>query len=151
MSILSNQIELFIKSLLQNGIAELQRNELAEQFHCAPSQINYVLTTRFSVERGYVVSSRRGGGGGIRIVKIDVDQNDYVFDIINEGLQEGISFLRAKKIVDGLLATGIIGDVQGRMILAAVSDKALAGYCFEPNAQRANILKQILVVMLYEE
>lgn len=151
MSILSNQIELFIKSLLQNGIAELQRNELAGKFHCAPSQINYVLTTRFSVEKGYVVSSRRGGGGGIRIVKIDVDQNDYLFDIINGGLREGISFMRAKKIVDGLRATGIIGAVQSRMILAAVSDKTLAGFCYEPNSLRANILKQILVVMLCEE
>ena len=151
MSILSNQIELFIKSLLQNGIAELQRNELAGQFHCAPSQINYVLTTRFSVEKGYVVSSRRGGGGGIRIVKIDVDQNGYLFEIINGGLQEGISFMRAKNIVDGLRATGIIGEVQSRMILAAVSDKAIGGYCFEPNSLRANILKQILVAMLCEE
>jgi transcriptional regulator CtsR len=150
MSILSNQIELFIKSILQNGIAELQRNELAEQFHCAPSQINYVLTTRFSVEKGYVVSSRRGGGGGIRIVKIDVDQNDYLFDIIKEGLREEISFIQAKRIVDGLKSTGIIVDIQSRMILAAVSDKALAG-SYEPNALRANILKQILIAMLYEE
>jgi transcriptional regulator CtsR len=151
MSILSNQIELFIKSLLQNGIADLQRNELAEQFHCAPSQINYVLTTRFSVEKGYVVSSRRGGGGGIRIVKIDVDQNDYLFDIINGRLREEISFLQARRIVDGLKSTGIIGEVQSRMILAAVSDKTLSGFCDEPNVLRANILKQILVAMLYEE
>ncbi len=151
MSILSNQIELFIKSLLQNGIADLQRNELAEQFHCAPSQINYVLTTRFSVEKGYVVSSRRGGGGGIRIVRIDVDQNVYLYDIISEGLREGISFIRAQKIVDGLRETGIIGDVQSKMMLAAVSDKVLAGSCYEPNVLRANILKQILVAMLYEE
>lgn len=150
MSILSNRIELFIKSMLQNGMAELQRNELAEQFNCAPSQINYVLTTRFSVEKGYVVSSRRGGGGGIRIVKIDIDQNDYLYDIINGGLQDEITFKRVKTIVDGLRETGIIGNVQSRMILAALSDKALAGP-YEPNALRANILKQMLVAMLYEE
>ena len=98
-----------------------------------------------------MVSSRRGGGGGIRIVKIDVDQNGYLFEIINGGLREGISFMRAKNIVDGLRATGIIGEVQSRMILAAVSDKAIGGYCFEPNSLRANILKQILVAMLCEE
>lgn len=150
MAILSNDIELFIKALLQNGIAELQRNELAERFHCAPSQINYVLTTRFTVEKGYLVSSRRGGGGGIRIIRINVEQNDYLFEIIRAGLSQEISFMQAKRIVDGLLETGIIGAAQVRIILAALSGKALEG-SMEPDTIRANILKQILVAMLYEE
>lgn len=150
MAILSNDIELFIKSMLQNGIAELQRNELAERFHCAPSQINYVLATRFTVEKGYVVSSRRGGGGGIRIIRLNVDQNDYLFEIINGTLSSEISYVQARRIVDGLLETGIIGGAQLRIILAALSGKALEG-SREPDCIRANILKQILVAMLYEE
>lgn len=151
MAVLSNDIEVFIKSILQDGIAELQRNELAGRFHCAPSQINYVLSTRFSVDKGYVVSSRRGSGGGIQITRIDVDQNDYLFDIINGGLREEITYPQAQRIVDGLLATGIIGLPQVRIILAAVSGKALAHARSVQDAVRANILKQILVAMLYEE
>ncbi len=150
MAILSNDIELFIKSMLRSGIAELQRNELAERFHCAPSQINYVLATRFTVDKGYMVSSRRGGGGGIRIIRLNVDQNGYLTGIIKEGLCRGITYSQAERIVDGLLETGIIGNAQVRIIRAALSGKALEG-SGEPDIIRANILKQILVAMLYEE
>lgn len=73
---LSNIIEEFIKELLEeteDGIVEIQRNELADYFDCAPSQINYVLTTRFTPYMGYYVESRRGGGGYIKIVKVGIE------------------------------------------------------------------------------
>ena len=62
---LSDTIESFIKAMIQEDTpeVELKRNELAEYFHCAPSQINYVLATRFTPDHGYVTSSQRGGGG----------------------------------------------------------------------------------------
>ena len=76
MARLSDVIEEFIKSLLKEseGQLELQRNELADFFECAPSQINYVLATRFTLNHGYYIESRRGGGGYIRIVRLDVDR-----------------------------------------------------------------------------
>lgn len=78
---LSDTIESFIKQMLgaseENGV-ELKRNELAEYFGCAPSQINYVLATRFTPDHGYVVESHRGGGGCIRIVHVERDQGDFL-------------------------------------------------------------------------
>ena len=76
----SDIIEIFLKELIekQNGELELKRNELAGKFNCAPSQINYVLATRFTGNRGYVVTSRKGGGGYIRITSIDMARNEYI-------------------------------------------------------------------------
>ena len=75
MRLLSDSIEDFIKALMedeqdQQQAIELRRNELAEHFQCAPSQINYVLATRFTPDHGYVIESRRGGGGYIRIMRL---------------------------------------------------------------------------------
>ena len=86
MARLSDMIEEFIKALLEesNGQLELQRNELADYFECAPSQINYVLATRFSLDRGYYIESRRGGGGYIRIIRLDMDNNDYIMYLLRE-------------------------------------------------------------------
>ena len=97
MSILSDHIEEFIKELLieDEGMAELQRNELAQKFNCAPSQINYVLTTRFSPNRGYVTESRRGGGGYIRVIRLDIERCDYISDIIDEQLSRPINMRQA--------------------------------------------------------
>ncbi|NLK42961.1 MAG: CtsR family transcriptional regulator, partial [Tissierellia bacterium] len=74
---LTNIIERFLKSLIdaqEDGIIEIQRNELAEKFNCAPSQINYVLSTRFTPYKGYYIESRRGGGGYIKIIKVSIDE-----------------------------------------------------------------------------
>lgn len=149
MSILSDHIERFIKELMiEEGSAELQRNELAQKFNCAPSQINYVLTTRFSPNRGYIIESRRGGGGYIRVIQMDVDRSDYIMKIIEQLLQKPINNRQAAEIVNGLLATGFIKKEVGTMILAAVSDRAL---CVPPemkNQLRASILQQVLISMI---
>lgn len=85
---LSDSIETFIKELLNDDQpeVELKRNELAEYFNCAPSQINYVLATRFSLASGYVIESRRGGGGCIRIVRVVQDRGQRLMYLINEGI-----------------------------------------------------------------
>ena len=72
MAKISNSIEDFLLAMLKEaeGSLEIQRSLLAERFDCAPSQINYVLTTRFTPYKGYYVESRRGGGGFIRITKV---------------------------------------------------------------------------------
>lgn len=151
MANLSNTIEIYIKSRLQSGLTELKRNELAEMFGCAPSQINYVLATRFGVEKGYTVTSRRGGGGGIRIQRIDIKENNYLLKMIKDVLKEEVSEPQAKKIIEGLTEAGFLSDLQGRIAAAAVSGKALAGAGDGQDRLRANILKQILVAMLHEE
>lgn len=81
---ISDLIAGFINDTLQeDGTAELQRSELASRFNCVPSQINYVISTRFSPERGYIVESRRGGGGYIRIRRVRMDPKQLVMHTVN--------------------------------------------------------------------
>ena len=82
---LSELIEAYIKELMEDSddFVEFGRNELAENFNCVPLQINYVIQTRFSPERGYYVESRRGGGGNIKIKRIELTKNDYIMHILH--------------------------------------------------------------------
>lgn len=81
----SDMIARFIQAELEeaNGVLELQRSDLAQRFGCVPSQINYVMSTRFSPEHGYIVESRRGGGGYIRITRVQVDRHTLLMHVIN--------------------------------------------------------------------
>ena len=84
---LSNIIEEFIKEMLEESREiELQRNELANRFNCVPSQITYVISTRFSPERGYSVESRRGGGGYIRISRVRSGPRELIMHTVNAGV-----------------------------------------------------------------
>ncbi len=153
MSILSDHIEEFIKELLleDEGMAELQRNELAQKFNCAPSQINYVLTTRFSPNRGYITESRRGGGGYIRVIRLDVDRCDYISEIIDENLHRPVGMRQAAELLEGLKQTGLIDSKTRNVILAAVSDNALRMAPEYRNELRAAILEEILGSVLLKE
>lgn len=104
---ISDVIENFIlETMGEDNSVELSRNELAEYFSCAPSQINYVLSTRFTIERGYVISSRRGGGGFIKIEKINSD--NMLHDIVVNAIGKGLTMQRAFHITDRLLNEKII-------------------------------------------
>lgn len=153
MSVLSDHIESFIKELLMEdeGMAELQRNELAQRFNCAPSQINYVLTTRFSPSRGYITQSRRGGGGYIRVIQLDIDENEYIRDIIEDKLTGGVGMRQAAELIDGMVETGLIDKKAKNIILAAISDKALDVPNEVKNELRSSILKEILISTLLKE
>src|SRR5690554_735970 len=88
MGTLADHIEAYIKQMLrenQGRAIELSRAQLADVFACVPSQINYVLATRFSLERGYIVESRRGGGGYIRIGRVQVeDVRQDTIELLNQ-------------------------------------------------------------------
>ncbi|MEG2519863.1 MAG: CtsR family transcriptional regulator [Christensenellaceae bacterium] len=152
MSILSDHIESFIKDLFVNdeGTAELQRNELAQQFNCAPSQINYVLTTRFSTNRGYVIESKRGGGGYIKVIRLDVQKSDYISDIIEQQLSGGINMRQASELIEGFVQIGFIKQDIKNVILSAISDKALCVPESFRNELRSAILKEVLFSMIVE-
>ena len=147
MARLSDVIEDFIKALLQEseGTLELQRNELADYFDCAPSQINYVLATRFSIDRGYYIESRRGGGGFIRIVKLDIEPGDYIHYLITERIGDRISQQEAETIVTNILERGIINDREASIMKAALSDKVITIPSTLKENIRANILKAMLL------
>lgn len=153
MSVLSDHIEDFIKTLMseEDGMAELQRNELAQKFNCAPSQINYVLTTRFSPGRGYVIESRRGGGGYVRVIRLNMDRCDYLLQMIERNLNEAINMRQAAELIDGLKETGAISKEMKNIMLAAVSDKALSPAGEQRNELRSTVLKEILTSILLRE
>ena len=109
----------------ENGVLEIQRSDLAQRFNCVPSQINYVMSTRFSPERGYIVESRRGGNGYIRITRVRVDRQTLLMHVINS-LGEGVDLPSARAILANLAEAGALEETLARTILAAVSDKALA-------------------------
>jgi len=154
MARLSDSIEEFIKSMLgeYDKMIELQRNELADYFSCAPSQINYVLATRFSPERGYLVESRRGGGGYIKLVRLDVDRQDHLGALIGEKLASGkISQRDAFSLITSLKEARLIDAGQERLMKAAVSDRALAIPAAVKDTLRAGVLKEMLLALLMEE
>lgn len=145
MSVLSDHIETFIKQLLEeDGTTELQRNELANKFNCAPSQINYVLTTRFSPSRGYIIQSRRGGGGYIRVAQLDLDRSDYINELTEAMPGNGINMRQAAEIVEGLYQSGFINKGIKELILSAIADKTLAAAGELRNILRADILREML-------
>lgn len=151
MSGISNIIERFIKELIsetENGTIEIQRNELAQQFECAPSQINYVLTTRFTPYMGYYIESRRGGGGYIKIIKVGIDKNKDLNRIIIDTIGESITKNKAYSIIESLVEEEVIEEREGSIIKAGIGDRALSS--IESNARnkiRADILKDILLIL----
>ncbi len=142
---LSNIIEEFIKEMLKdNREVELQRNELANQFNCVPSQINYVISTRFSPERGYSVESRRGGGGYIRITRTMPRDDSYILHAIN-AIGDTISLSSSAALINDMYKLGIISEREAKIILAAISDNSIPVLQAQKGIVRAKILKNILV------
>jgi len=144
---ISDVIADFIGQLLQEsgGLAELQRAELANRFHCVPSQINYVIATRFSPERGYVVESRRGGGGYIRIRRVQFDPARLMMHTVN-AIGETLDTQAAAAFLQNLLDAAAITPEGAKLISAALSDPALRSVprMVRP-VVRASIFKQMLM------
>lgn len=145
---LSDSIELFIKTLLAEDEpeVELKRNELAEYFGCAPSQINYVLATRFSPDHGYLIESRRGGGGYIRIVRVVQSGAQQLMYLINERIGDAIGEEEAARLVQQLTEQQVISSSEGELMRAAMSTQALSVPMPDTmkDAQRARIFKAML-------
>ena len=148
---MSDLIASFLQESLEaaeNGVLEIQRNDLAQRFNCVPSQINYVMSTRFSPERGYIVESRRGGNGYIRITRVRVDRQTLLMHVINSlGKQVDLPSVRA--ILSNLVQSGAVAEEIARALLAAVSDKALGSVPREYRDMiRADIMKQVLILQV---
>ena len=129
---ISDLIAGFIQEALDetDGVLELQRSDLAQRFGCVPSQINYVMSTRFSPERGYIVESRRGGNGYIRITRVQVDRQTLMMHVINS-LGSSVDLASARAILSNLVQSGALEKTVGQALLAAVGDKALVRINYE--------------------
>lgn len=150
MTRLSDVIEEFIKDMLQNSEEnqlQIARNELANYFSCAPSQINYVLTTRFTIDKGYYIESRRGGGGCIIIKHFKLDEDKPLLDILNEKIGDSITYNTGVNIIEGLFDTGVITFRECEILKAVINDRTLNAALSNRNKLRADILKSTFIVM----
>lgn len=143
---LADMVAEFIRdTLAEQRALELRRSELAERFGCAPSQISYVLATRFSPEQGYIVESRRGGGGYIRIRRVEATPRLLIMHAI-AGVGAAIDAASAAALITNLRAAGAISAGESRLMAAALGERALAGVAAERKpALRAEIFKQMLL------
>jgi transcriptional regulator of stress and heat shock response len=149
---ISDIIEQHLKRIIQEsptGSVEIQRSELADLFQCVPSQINYVINTRFTVEKGYIVESKRGGGGYIRIRKVQIVSKARLQELLTEELiGESISQGVGHAIVDRLLEEGLINNREAALMKIATSRNVLTVEAEVRDRLRANILKQMIAAIL---
>ena len=146
----SDLIANFILGMLEDegGSAELQRSNLAEKFRCVPSQINYVISTRFSPEHGYLVESRRGGNGYIRITRVQATPKALIMHTVN-AVGDELGPRTAAAFVSNLLDADALDTRSAALILTAISDRALQPIAPEHrDIVRASIFKQLLVAVL---
>ena len=142
---ISDVIEDFIKDMLEDDdLAIIQRNDLAEHFNCVPSQINYVISTRFTPMQGYYVESSRGGGGCIKIRKVNITHSDYIMHIINS-IGNSITAKDLEIFVKNFLDYNIINEKEAKLIKSATSDKVLTLPKETKDEIRARIFKNMLI------
>ena len=137
---MSDLVAQYILNMLeaQDGCAEIQRNELAGSLGCVPSQINYVITSRFTPEQGYIVESRRGGGGYIRICRVNMDKGTAIMHIVNS----------VGKTLDRATAEAMLNNMLQKVIAAALSDRTLAGVEQDKrDALRAALFKNMIITL----
>lgn len=150
MANVSDQIEKFIIATIgDNDSIDISRNSLAEYFSCVPSQINYVISTRFTVDRGFVVESKRGGGGFIKITKIKSnDSNSYLNNLFLESIGDELSSKRFSQILDKLVRDEIMSEKERILIESALSDDSLAMPFTIRDKVRAKAFKNVIVKLM---
>ena len=138
----SDHIEAYIKAILeQSGMVELQRSQLADTFQVVPSQINYVIKTRFTESRGYLVESKRGGGGYIRIGRIEFSNHHEMLRDLLYSVGEDVSQVVFEDVLRLLFEQDLLTSQEMNLVVAMATDRILGE---EANLIRANMLKQLL-------
>lgn len=150
---ISDIIEQYLKQVIDlsnNNVIEIKRNEIANRFECVPSQINYVINTRFTLERGFVVESKRGGGGYIRIIKVklhdDIDIIDQMLHMIDHSVAQG----NAESMIIRLIEEGIITNREAKLMLSVLDRSVLSMDIPSRDELRARILCAMLRTLKYK-
>ncbi|RKN65163.1 CtsR family transcriptional regulator [Paenibacillus ginsengarvi] len=147
----SDIIEQYLKNILQqspNGVVDLQRSELADRFQCVPSQINYVISTRFTLEKGYLVESKRGGGGYIRIQQVELPSKEAIHVHIFSTVGEQIDQATAEGIIYQLAEGCFISTREANLLKAAMSRDVLKLKLPQRDEVRASLLRAMLIALL---
>jgi transcriptional regulator of stress and heat shock response len=152
MATISDVIEDFLKELIKHShgkAVEIQRNEVAKYFDCSPSQINYVLTTRFSVIHGYHIESQRGGGGYIKIARLKPERSRPLYQMLMEEIGEETTKTQAGRIIQALEDQKLVTDREAQLMKAATSDLVLISPINNRDRLRARVLKGMLSSLLH--
>ena len=146
---ISDSIEHFIREMFdEKNSIELKRNELAQYFNCVPSQINYVLSTRFTPVQGYMVETRRGGGGYVRIVSLQLDEDDDLQDALTDAVGSRMTQSDCEGLMAYLYQQGIITQREMLLFNSMLKDRVMAG--IEKNQRdtvRATMMQQVLAML----
>ncbi|MFS0644869.1 CtsR family transcriptional regulator [Siminovitchia sp. 179-K 8D1 HS] len=149
----SDIIEEYLKKVLElseSEIVEIKRSEVADKFQCVPSQINYVINTRFTMERGYLVESKRGGGGYIRISKVKLHNQAHLIDQLKVLIGKKISQSRAEDIIMRLLEEKILKEREAKLMINVIDRTVLSIDLPERDVLRARMLKAMLQSIKYD-
>ncbi|OIM01092.1 CtsR family transcriptional regulator [Oenococcus oeni] len=123
---ISDLIEQYLKEILsQDEITEIKRSEIASRFAVVPSQINYVINTRFTLQNGYIVESKRGGGGYIRIEHVDLVDDTKIFDELIDYIGNSIGNNNADQIITALLEDKVVSEREANLMVAAIDKNSL--------------------------
>lgn len=150
---ISDIIERYLKQVMKkskNETVEIKRSEVADKFQCVPSQINYVINTRFTIEKGYIVESKRGGGGYIRIIKVESHDDVDLIDHLLELIQNRISQNSAEDIIQRLLEEEILTEREARIIMSVIDRSVIYIDLPERDELRARMLTSILTSIKYK-
>jgi len=148
---ISDLIEQYLKQILHNsseGAVEIQRSDLAEKFSCVPSQINYVISTRFTLEKGYYVESKRGGGGYIRIQRVDLPSLEAVQRHIDQTVGFRIDQTAAEGLIYQLEEAEFLSEREARLLRTAISREVLALSLPLRDEIRAKLMRAVLIGLL---
>lgn len=148
---MSDLIEAYIKKILNSEEqVEIRRNEMADRFNCVPSQINYVINTRFTEQHGYLVESKRGGGGYIRIMKVKfLDEIEFLEEMARM-IGDSISEKDAFAIIQNLFNKKIISKREGNLMLSVLDKNFLQNVSLNDNQARAALLVKMLKTLRFE-
>lgn len=148
---MSEQIARILEQMLEenDGVLEIQRNKLAGDVGCVPSQINYVISSRFNHDRGYIVESRRGGGGYIKIQKISFDSKTAFLMHMLSAIGEEIDAMSAKAMLVSLYDNSLITERELKLMLVSVSDRALIRIMQGKSRDtvRADVMKSLVLTL----
>lgn len=147
MSNITDIIERYLKQVLQSkgqNMIEIKRSEIADQFQCVPSQINYVINTRFTEEKGYIIESKRGGGGYIRIIRIEHQEQSDLLDAIIKLIQPTVTQQSAIDIIERLLEKEVITEREAKLMVSVMDRNIIS----VPLPLRDEVRSRLMTAML---
>lgn len=147
---MSDLIESYLKNvLLSNETVEIRRSEIADQFNCVPSQINYVINTRFTIQQGYVVESKRGGGGYIRIMKVNLVDEMDVLNTLGDLISPQLSVREANHLLQNLYENELISKREAQMMALMMEKDTFPVSVKNGDEIRSNMMKKLIDNLKY--